>query len=161
MFLQGSSDIFQLISISEIIGACLATFFAILTWYLIERLNDYFEWRKTVKGFNELYKILLAKKYEPDTSIEVVNVILEDIGEKNLKKIVKLNYIFEKAFHKFEGNDFMIEALVGIAGNHLKIYQYNMPIFDFRKPEEGAETHQNFIEYFQTQCRREKVKLKK
>lgn len=130
----------EIISLSEIIGACIATFFAIMTWWLIEKLAKWAEWRAVVKSFNELFEIFMAKKYEPNTSIDVVNIILEDIGEKIFKKILRLNYTLNQGIYNFEGNDFKIEAMCGIAGNHLKLYQYSMPIYDFRKPEEGVET---------------------
>ncbi len=154
-------QILEIVSISEIIGAIVATFFAILTWWIVEKLNAWKEWKAMVNSFNELYNLLLQKKYEANTSVEIVNSIYETIGESTFKKVLKLQPIFEKGIYKFEGNDFMIEAMCGIAGNHLKIYQYNMPIFDFRKPEVGIETFNNFISYFETQCKREGIPLRK
>ncbi len=158
MIFQG---LFDIISISDIIGAIIATFFAIISWWFVEKLAARKEWKVLVGAVNELYNLLLKKKYEANTSVEVVNAIYDNIGEVNFKRILKLQPNFEKGIYKFEGNDFMIEAMCGIAGNHLKLYQYNMPIFDFRKPEVGVETFNNFISYFETQCKREGVPLTK
>jgi len=160
MISQIINEIFQIVSISDVIGAILATFFAIMTWWIIEKLTKWREWRALVKAFNELYGLLLEKEYNSTKSIEVVNLILEDIEEKNFKKIVKLNYSMKEGFHFFEGNDFKIEAMIGIGGHHLKIYQYGMPIYNYWKPEEAIETQKNFLEYFKTQCKRENIKIK-
>ena len=161
MLLQDSYTIFGIVSLAEILGAIIATFFAIMTWWIIEKISKWLEWKGLVKAFNELYDILLIKKYEPNMSIDVVTLILEEIEVKNFVKFLKLQYMKDKGLHKFEGNDFMIEAVCGIAGNHLKLYQYGMPVFDYRRPEEGAETFDGFIEYYETQCRIAKIKLKR
>lgn len=108
-----------------------------------------------------MYQNLALKEYGANKSIEIVNTFVEDIGEKNITKILKLNHTFKEGFHYFEGNDFKIEAMVGIAGNHLKVYQYSAPIYDYRKPEEGVETLDSFLDFFSTQCRREGIKIKK
>ncbi|TFF87677.1 MAG: hypothetical protein EU548_09960, partial [Promethearchaeota archaeon] len=85
MILLAQGSILDIISLSEIIGAIIATLFAILTWFITEKLNSWVKWRRIQKGFNNLYHLLLKRTYEPNTSVELVNIILEDIKEKNFK----------------------------------------------------------------------------
>ncbi len=147
-------------SIPDIIGGLLATLFAILSWYLVEKLNEYKKWKTLVQQMNELYRVLDINNFNPSSSsVDFVTLAVDEIGEKDLSKILKLRYHFEQGgAHVLEGNDFVLLARIG-TDYRIEIRLYGQPIFDYRKPKEGVVTYEAFRKYFQEQCKKSKINL--
>ncbi|MBD3255804.1 MAG: hypothetical protein GF383_11975 [Candidatus Lokiarchaeota archaeon] len=154
------TGLLELISISEIIGGVIATLFAVLSWWLINRLTERKEWKTLTENMNELYEILQAEKYYPNMSIDLVRVLVEDIEEYNVMKYLKLRYYVQNGIHYFEGNDFQIEAVTAIGGPKVELKQYGKEIFNYYRPMEGEETKQSFLNFIESNCRKAGIKLK-
>ena len=159
MILQGDSGLLGLISISEIIGGAIATIFAVASWYIVNKLSALKEWKEMTANINELYDILSVDKYYPDMSIDLVRIIVDDLGEYKLTKYLKLKYHLNQGLHYFEGNDFQIVVMTGIAGSKVELMQYGKPIFNYYKPQEGAETKENLLNFIKSNCRKAGIKI--
>ena len=133
MILQ--DDIWSIISFSEILGGIIATIFAVLSWWIVSKLSQLQEWRTIVAQVNEVYDILKVEEFYRDMSIDLIRVLVDDLGEYNVTKFLKLKYRLENGLHYFEGSDHQM-VVTGGMGRKVELMSYGKPVFNrFRIPQ--------------------------
>lgn len=161
MIYQGSFDWFDFTA--TIIGSFIATVFTILAWYVIEKFKEKRERGKLSKFINKLYNILLKKKLETHTSVEISNLMLYEIGAIKVSKILKLSSSPIKNGYKFEGNLCSLYADLGQLANDVRIVKgagIMSPAYSFSRPNENLPVYEEFMEDFRKNCEMNKIKLK-
>jgi len=149
--------------IATIIGAFFATVFTILAWYLIEKLKEKRERGKLSTSINKLYQILLKKRLERHTSVDISNLMLYEIKAEKVFKILKLNTSPIKDGYKFEGNFCSLYADLGQLANDIRIVKgagLMSPTYSFSRPNEKIQIYEEFMEDFRKNCQMNKIKLK-
>lgn len=152
-------DIWSVISFSEILGGIIATIFAVLSWWIVNKISELREWKTIVSQVNEAYTILKVDEFYRDMSIDLIRVLVDDLGEYNITKYLKLKYRLENGLHYFEGSDNQM-VVTGGMGRKVELMSYGKPVFNYFKPAEGVETKQDFLEFVEANCQKAGIKLK-
>lgn len=162
MILQSSFDWIDFIS--KVIGSFIATIFTILVWFILEYLKERKERKGIEKKVKELYEIFLSKRKELHTPNRMINLLIYEIGIKNVYKILKLSPKPIKNGYLFEGSLYILSISSSTLSNKIYIHKgsgIGIPTFDFDSPNENEMIFNEFIEDFEKNCKESKIKLKK
>ncbi|MHA1282477.1 MAG: hypothetical protein ACTSQP_08190 [Promethearchaeota archaeon] len=169
MIIQNEYSLGQFVK--DIAGGCLATFLAILTWYIIEQIKKKQEFNKIKKGFQKFYekisKFDVTDNEKADlTKAEIIHLIIYDIGIRNLSKILKFQF-YKKEYDESYGHVYIIENSLwklniqsGIGKNAFNITKYEGATYHFdTRPNQDVSVRNEFLNYIKEECKKAKIKL--
>ena len=145
--------------IGSIIGSFFATIGSILAWVIIEFLKKSGPKRRLKRNIKKLYEEFAKKEIDPYKSIRM-KPLIEEIGEKNMLTILKLKLMIEKGSHIFASDIFSIQLTFFPGQSSIQIRCGSAKYF-YEKPKENQECLEKFLEFYEEQCKLEKIKLKK
>lgn len=150
-----------------IILAIAGSLIIIVDKFLIPELKN-FEIKVNLKGyFNELFQLLSTEGLTPNLGKSIA-LIIEEIDEKNMFKILDLsnNTPFEEEDYgelshlEYAGKDFILSIWYQFGDNKIRIYQ-NTIFYDFSNTTSNRKIRDDFLDYFNTQCSQAGIKIKK
>ncbi|MHA1249005.1 MAG: hypothetical protein ACTSRP_03340 [Candidatus Helarchaeota archaeon] len=157
--------------IGDIVGGLMATIFAILTWYVIERIKKRQESNKIKEGYHKFYekisKFDVTDKQKADLiKAEIIHLIVYDIGIKNLSKVLKFRY-YKRNYDESYGHVYTLENSLwklniqsGIGKNAFNITRYDGLSYHFDdRPNQDVSVRNEFINYIKEECKKARIKL--
>lgn len=161
-------SILILISLMEniIILAITGSLIIIVDKFLIPELEN-FEIRVNLRGyFNELYQLLNTKGLTPNLGKSLA-FIIDEIGEKNMLKILDLSNNTAKEEEDYGdnphldyvGKDFELSIWYEFGDNKVRIYQ-NVSFYDYSNTTSNRKIYEDFLNYFKTRCSEAGIKIK-
>ena len=144
--------------LADIIGSIIATISAIFVWFLIDRLKKRREQKNLEKNLKKLYDIFSKNEFTDSTPAKVFDIMMNEIGDKNLLKVLKMKIKPNNTGCVFEGYPFWI-SIVFTKESHTLLIQKDTVNFRFGKFDEYPEVRQDFLNYFLKQCKKENITI--
>ncbi len=147
--------------IGPIIGSVIGSIIgSILVWLIIELIKNYKPKRKLKRNIRKLYEEFAKREIEPYKAIRMSKLI-GDIGKKKVLSILKLTLMDEhKGRSTLISGDFIIQVAYTPGRNDINI-KYGDLTYYYNKPDENQNFLDKFLEFYEEQCKLEKIKLKK
>ncbi len=142
--------------LADIIGSIIATILAIFVWLFIEWYKKRREHRNLEKSLNKLYNVFSTKEFAISTPAEVFNIIMNEIGEQNLLKVLKMKIRPEGNGYSVEGYPFSISIVFTQESYTLLIRKHEVN-FRYKNPDQNPGVLVEFLKYFKEQCKKENI----
>lgn len=144
--------------LADIIGSIVATISAILIWFFIEWYKKRREHRNLEKSLNKLYNAFSINDFTISTPAEVFNIIMNEIGEENLLKVLKMKIRSKGTGYVVEGYPFFISIVFTQQSYTLLIRRYEVN-FRYKNPDQNPGVLIEFLKYFSEQCKKENITI--
>ena len=145
--------------VGSVIGSFMATIFSILTWFFIEIIKNYRPKRRLKRNIKKVYEEFAKKEIDPYKAIKM-KPLIEEIGAKKILTILKFKLDITGTSHVFISNEFLIHLSYFPGQSDIEIRYGGLHYF-YSKPGENQECIDKFLEFYEEQCKSEKIKLKK
>ncbi len=142
--------------LADIIGSFIATISAIFIWFFIEWYKKRREHRNLEKSLNKLYNVFSTKEFTISTPAEVFNIIMNEIGEKNLLKVLKMKFRPDGTGYVVEGHPYFI-SIVFTQESYTLLIRIHEVNFRYKKPDQNPGVLVEFLKYFEEQCKKENI----
>jgi len=151
--------IFQINFWGSLIGSGIATLFSIGAWASIKQLEKILKKRKDNRNFSKLYRLFSKDSLLLYLASEIV-ILVNEIGDVNIFKVLKLVREENVAGFFLNNEKYRINITYKLGKNSIIINEGSSP-YDYANPSENLPIKESLLNYFEQQCKNEKIKLKK
>lgn len=109
--------------------------------------------------FDRLYKIFARKELKINMSKEIIS-LYKKIGESKFLDVLKLTIRDIDVGYIFEGELFTVTVIYKGSSNNVYL-SYNSNKFNYKKPTDNLEVKEEFLKYFEKECRNNRIRIKK
>jgi len=128
---------------------------------IIELIKNYKPKRKLKRNIRKLYEEFAKREIDPYKAIRMSKII-GDIGKKNVLEKLKFTLDEPGGAYVFISGDFITKIIFFPGQNNININCTAKNLYySYEKPEENQECLNKFLEFYEEQCKLEKIRLKK